>query len=106
MLFTCTGRYHPVRSLRYPTRIVLETLTCLRPTKLKGRRPKPTPPDYLAVQQNYMLLFEHFFALSSHAILAFSQAALVVGILVVASTGDAKAAARPTAITTETSFFM
>ena len=47
-----------------------------------------------------MLLFEHFFALSSHAILAFSQAALVVGILVVASTGDAKAAARPTATTT------
>jgi hypothetical protein len=53
-----------------------------------------------------MLLFEHFFALSSHDILAFSQAALLVGTLVVASTGDAKAAARPTATTTETSFFM
>jgi hypothetical protein len=63
-------------------------------------------PNYLAIQQRYMLLFEHFFALSSHAILAFSQAALVVGVLAAASTGDANVTARPTATTTETSFFM
>src|SRR4029079_1515934 len=71
----------------------------------KVRRPEADAPIFSS-PANYMLLFEHFFALSSHAILAFSQAALVVGVLAAASAGDAKAAARPTATTTETSFFM
>jgi hypothetical protein len=71
----------------------------------KGADRSRRPPIFSS-PANYMLLFEHFFALSSHDILAFSQAALVVGILAPATTGDAKVTARPAATTRETSFFM
>jgi hypothetical protein len=56
--------------------------------------------------KGYMLPFEHFFVASSQDILAFSQAALVVGIFIAAKPGAAKATAIPAATTIETSFFI
>ena len=53
-----------------------------------------------------MLLFEDFLVASSHVILAFSQAALVVGIFMAANPGEAKATARPAATMIETRFFI
>jgi hypothetical protein len=53
-----------------------------------------------------MLLFVHVFVAASQCILAFSQEALVVGVLAAARLGDAKATANPQATMIERSFFM
>ena len=62
--------------------------------------------DHPAIQQSYMLAFEHVLVVASHFMWAFTQAFLVVGTASAASTGVTKAVARPTATTTETSFFI
>ena len=50
--------------------------------------------------------YEHFFIGASHFMWAFSQAALVVGVLSAADAGAVKATASPKATSTETSFFI
>jgi hypothetical protein len=54
----------------------------------------------------YMLPFEQVFVASSHFILAFSQAALVVGILSAAKVGATKPTAKPAATIIVISAFM
>jgi hypothetical protein len=72
--------------------------------KAKGadRNRRPEQPKF----EIYMLLFVQVFVAASQCIFALPQAALVVGVLSAARLGVAKAAASPTATTTETSFFI
>jgi hypothetical protein len=61
----------------------------------EGAPAEADAPGRRCLQSDYMLGFVHFFVASSHVILAFSQAALVVGIFAAARAGAVKATASP-----------